>query len=65
MTCLDQTGLQIANQLYRAIETLGGDPGQLACVGSWGDTLDDAQVLEMITSWNEMGEPFHPDVSAR
>jgi hypothetical protein len=59
-TCLDATGAEIKNEIYRAMEMLGADAGLLACIGSWGDTLDDRDVLEMIRSWNEMGEPFHP-----
>jgi hypothetical protein len=64
-TCLDQTGLQIVGgEIYRAIETLGGNPGLLVCIGSSGDTLDDTEILDLITTWNEMGEPFSPDISA-
>ena len=59
-TCLDATGLKIVRELYLAVEFLKGDPGLLACIGSWGDTLDDAEVLDMLKSWNEMGEPFTP-----
>lgn len=65
VTCLDATGLEITKELYRALETLGADPGLLGCIGSWGDTLDDMDVLACIHSWNEMGEPFHPDVVAK
>ena len=60
-TCLDDTGLLIVRELYSACEMLGADPGLLAVIGSWGDTLDDAEVLKMIKSWNEMGEPFVPN----
>ena len=34
-TCLDQTGLQIVREVYRAIETLGGGSGLLACIAAW------------------------------
>jgi len=27
--------------------------------------MDDAEVLQMLKRWNEMGEPFVPDASAR
>lgn len=59
-TCLDDTGLLIVREVYRACEMLGADPGLLAAIGSWGDTLDDVEDLKMLKSWNEMGEPFVP-----
>jgi hypothetical protein len=64
-TCLDETGLKIKQELYRAAEHLNADPGLLASIGSWGDTLDDAEILDMLKSWNEMGEPFTPTHVAR
>ena len=60
-TCLDDTENQIVREIYTAFETLGADPGLLSAFGSWGDTLDDAEILKMLKSWNEMGEPFAPD----
>ena len=60
-TCLDDTGLLIVRELYQACEMLGADPGLLSAIGSWGDTLDDAEILKTLKSWNEMGEPFVPD----
>jgi hypothetical protein len=51
VTCLDSTGLRITREIYRALEALGADPGLLASVGSWGDTLDDAEILEMLQAW--------------
>ena len=60
-TCLDDTGNQIVREIYTVFETLGADPGLLSTMGSWGDTLDDAEILKMLKSWNEMGEPFAPD----
>ena len=62
-TCLDETGLLIVREIYRACEMLGADPGLLSAIGSWGDTLDDTDILEMLKSWNEMGEPFSPERS--
>ena len=60
-TCLNETGLAIASEIYGAFELLGADPGLLGTIGSWGDTLDDADVLKQLRSWNETGEPFVPD----
>ena len=63
-TFLDETGLRIVQEVYRACELLGADPGLLAVIGSWGDTMD-TEVLEDLRRWNEMGEPFVPDVSRK
>lgn len=64
-TCLDETGQEIVRELYHAISNLTDDPGLLAVISSWGDTLDDTEVLEELKAWNEMGEPFAPDKSIR
>lgn len=63
-TCLDDTGLKITNELYKAVSGLTTDPCLLAMIGSWGDTLDDADILDGLRRYNEMGECFIPDVSA-
>jgi hypothetical protein len=64
-TCLDDTGHKIVRELYKAVSTLTDDPGLLSCIGSWGDTMDDAETLRMLQRWNEMGEPFVPNLSVR
>jgi hypothetical protein len=64
-TCLDDTGHMIVRELYKAISSLTNDAGLLSCIGSWGDTMDDAEVLQTLKAWNEMGEPFVPDASGR
>lgn len=64
ITCLDDTGLKITTALYKAIATLTTDPCLLATIGSWGDTLDDADVLDGLRRWIEMGECFIPEVAA-
>ena len=64
-TCLDDTGHKIVRELYQAVNTLTDDPGLLSCIGSWGDTMDDVDVLHDLKCWNEMGEPFVPEVRAR
>lgn len=64
-TCLDKTGLAIIRELYKAVNSVTPDHGLLSCIGSWGDTLDDAGILDMLKSYNEMGEPFHPTVSVK
>ncbi len=62
-TCLDETGYKIRRQLYVAAEALGASPCLLAAIGSWGDTLDDPEVLAALTAYNEMGECFIPTCS--
>jgi hypothetical protein len=41
-----------ALSVYRDMEELGADRELLAAVGSWGDSLDDEDVLEMLREWN-------------
>ena len=43
---------QIASEIYTALERLGADDELLAIVGSWRDTLDDAEVLSMLLEYN-------------
>lgn len=43
---------QIASELYMAIKRLGGDDKLLSIVGSYGDTLDDDDVLLLLRDWN-------------
>ena len=38
--------------LYKNLEVLGADRELLAVVGSWGDTLDDDEVLVLLKEWN-------------
>jgi hypothetical protein len=43
---------EIRSEIYRAFELLSADSGLLATVGSWGDTLDDLEVLRLLKQWN-------------
>lgn len=54
----------IVSELYKALETLGADPKLLATVNSWGDGLNDAQVLEALKMWNEEGGGIDKRLSA-
>jgi hypothetical protein len=38
---------QIAREIYIALERLGADEELLAIIGSWRDTLPDAEVLSL------------------
>jgi hypothetical protein len=44
---------KIAKELYQAINTLGGSGQLLSIVGSYGDTLEDDDVLAMLRQWND------------
>lgn len=54
-----QTGLSkkaaIAAELYKTLERLKAPPELLSIVGSWGDSLNDAEVLSALTDWNDFG----------
>jgi hypothetical protein len=50
---------QIIQQLYIAMERLGADPDLLAIVSSYGDTLDDIDVLTLLREHNETGKILH------
>jgi hypothetical protein len=50
---------QIAGEIYVALERVGADAELLAIVGSWCDTLDDAQVLSMLREYNATGRALH------
>jgi hypothetical protein len=44
---------QIARELCQAIRHLGGGGQLLSIVGSYGDTLDDDDVLRQLRVWND------------
>lgn len=46
---------QIRSEIYRTLELLDADPYLLAAIVSWGDTLDDTEVLKLLRQWNEGG----------
>jgi hypothetical protein len=43
---------QIAAEIHQALEDLGAGPELLAVIGSWGDTLDDGNVLRLLRDYN-------------
>ena len=47
---------QIRSEIYRALELLGANHELLAAVGSWGDTMDDSEVLRLLREWNTAEE---------
>ena len=38
--------------LYKKLEAMGANRELLAIVGSWGDTLDDNEVFDLLEDWN-------------
>ena len=46
----------IVSEIVRAFEKLGAPDKLLGAIDSWGDTLDDADVLELLRMWNETGD---------
>lgn len=47
---------EIRSEIYRACELLGADRELLGTVGSWGDSLNDEEVLKLLKEWNEAEE---------
>jgi hypothetical protein len=48
-------------RLYDALEDLGADRYLLSFVGSWGDTMNDGEVLKELRAWNRNGGRFRFD----
>jgi hypothetical protein len=46
----------IAHELYTILENLGADPQVLAVISSYGDTLDDKDILSLLKNYNETGK---------
>jgi hypothetical protein len=46
---------QIRAEIYCAFELLGADRELLGTIGSWGDTLDDVEILRLLKEWNADG----------
>lgn len=44
--------MEIHAEIMTALRTLGADRELLATVGSWGDTLEDAEILRLLKEWN-------------
>jgi len=50
---------RIADEIHTALERLDADAELLAIVGSWGDTLEDADVLALLRDYNATGKTLH------
>ncbi len=53
---MSDTTYSIIREIYRALETLGADLTLLGAIGSWGDTLEDEDVLAILEEWNRNRE---------
>jgi hypothetical protein len=51
------TQYAIIREISQAIVDLGGDPGLLCILGSWGDTLPESEILTMLREYNGLNEP--------
>jgi hypothetical protein len=49
----------IIKELFTAIRRCDGSPELLSIIGSYGDTLDDKEVLQLLKDWNETGKILH------
>lgn len=56
MQRLTQTQYAIIGEIARALESLGASPKLLGAVNSWGDTLEDEAVLDLLQTWNNTGD---------
>ena len=50
---------QIAAEIYIAMQKLGADQTLLSIIGSWGDTLNEEEVLALLREYNATGEVLH------
>jgi hypothetical protein len=46
---------KIARELYIAMERLSADPELLSILSSWGDTLNDEEILALLPEYNATG----------
>lgn len=51
---------KIMRQIYIALERMNAPIDLIAAVGSYRDTLDDSDVLQFITDFNETGAIIQP-----
>lgn len=51
---------EIAAELYKAIERLDAGSDLLSIIGSYGDTLSDQEVLDLLREWNRTGRALTP-----
>jgi hypothetical protein len=47
-----QPDSEIVSEIYRTLVLLGAGSDLLGTIGSWGDSLSDADVLDNLKAWN-------------
>lgn len=52
MTTPSKIDLEIISEIVKSVRLLGGDFEIAATIGSWGDTLEDEEVLSLLRHWN-------------
>ncbi len=57
--CMNDCKAAIASELYKALERLEAPPDLLSIIGSYGDTLSDEEVLQLLRDWNATGKVIH------
>lgn len=50
---------KILQEIYKACEALDADPDLLALINSWGDTLPEDHILDMLEDYNTTGKCIH------
>lgn len=53
---LPKIQLEIIGEIAETLGMLGANGGLLACIGSWGDTLPQDEILEMWRDWNRLAK---------
>ena len=51
---LSETQIAIIDEISRAFDRLGAERGIFAALHSWGDTMPDFDILEMLKEQNQM-----------
>lgn len=50
---LPQIQIDIIGEISNSLALLGANSGLMACVTSWGDTLPQEDILQMLKEWND------------
>ena len=53
---LSETQIAIIDEISRAFDRLGAERGIFVALHSWGDTMPDVDILEMLRDQNKMME---------
>lgn len=53
---------EIKEQIYKAIEKLGGKSDILAIIGSIDDTMTDEEIIVELETWNNLSEGVDEDL---